>query len=235
MRSSPQAHAAGHRSDHAANPRRTRFAEPWSLPGTGPGSDARQTLFHQYDTLLSPSYFQYCLRLLVRAWFPQRGDAKFDKQFPGENQNVLYPDGSLQWCEVFLDQTPEEIRRSVGKPPTEMIAADSARPDAERCRLLEEFVTGLLDSGVAVEFFLPPPNPWLFEAAHKDLERAGKPNPSLEAEAYVRGLAEKHGLRVRGSFDPRRIGVTEKDYIDLVHLRRKAIERIWNQDASPPK
>src|ERR1700733_14232477 len=51
------------------------------------------------------------------------------------------------------------------KGPTEQIIAESVRPAAERQYLLEAFVTDLLKSGIAVEFFLPPPNPWLFEEA----------------------------------------------------------------------
>ena len=31
-----------------------------------------------------------------------------------------------------------------------------------------------------------------------------------------------------GSLDPQRLGVTEADYIDDVHLRREAIDRIFH-------
>jgi hypothetical protein len=140
----------------------------------------------------------------------------------------------LEWCHVFLVQTPDDIRRVTGKAPTEKIIADSLRPGPERCRLFEAFATGLLESGVAVELFLLPPNPWLFEEAQNELQKTGKANPTAESEAYLRSFAAKHGVRIRGSFDPRRAGVTEEDYVDPVHLRRESIDRIWNRDAGPP-
>jgi hypothetical protein len=197
------------------------------------GQDASsdvQSLFSQYDTLLSPSYCQYCLRLVIES-FGQRGTAThFVEQFPPPNQHLLYPDGSLQWCDVFTGQTPEDIRRSTGKPPTEQITDESMRPAAERRQLLEAFITDHLQSRGSVEFFLPPPNPWLYEEAQRELQQAGRSNPTAETEQYLRTLAAQHGIRVRGSYDPHRAGVTEADFVDLVHLRREAIERIWNHD-----
>jgi hypothetical protein len=195
-------------------------------------SNVVQSIFNQYDTLFSPSYCQYCLRLLIQSTLQRGAGDQFVEQFQKPNQHLLYPDGSLEWCEVFTSQTPDNIRRSTGKPPTESITDDSLRPAPERCRVFEAFVNELLQSGTAVEFFLPPPNPWLFEAATQELQKSGKSNPTAETEAYLRSFAAQHGIRVRGSYDPRRAGVTEEDFVDLVHLRREAIERIWNVVAS---
>jgi hypothetical protein len=197
--------------------------------GEDESSDVR-SLFSQYDTLFSPSYCQYCLRLVIQS-FGQRGTAtQFVEQFPPPNQHLLHPDGSLQWCEVFLGQTPDDIRRSTGKLPTEQIVADSVRPAAERKHLFEAFVGDLLHSGAVVEFFLPPPNPWLFDEAQRELQQAGKSSPTAETEQYLRSFAGQHGIRVRGSYDPRQAGVSEEDFVDLVHLRREAIERIWDRE-----
>ncbi len=163
--------------------------------GEDASSDAR-SLFSQYDTLFSPSYCQYCLRLVIQS-FGQRGTAtQFVEQFPPPNQHLLHPDGSLQWCEVFLGQTPDDIRRSTGKLPTEQIVADSVRPSDERKHLFEAFVVDLLHSGAVVEFFLPPPNPWLFDEAQRELQQAGKSSPTAETEHYLRSFAGQHGIRV---------------------------------------
>jgi hypothetical protein len=200
--------------------------------GEDASTDVR-SLFSQYDTLFSPSYCQYCLRLVIQSFGQRETATHFVEQFARPNQHLLHPDGSLQWCEVYLGQTPDDIRRSTGKPPTEQIVADWVRPAAERQQFFEAFVTDLLHSGAVVEFFLPPPNPWLFDEAQRELQQAGKSSPTAETEQYLRSVAGQHAIRVRGSYDPRRTGVTEEDFVDLIHLRREAIERIWNRDLLP--
>ncbi len=197
--------------------------------GEAAASDIESVLT-QSDTLFSPSYFQYCLRLVIESIRQGEGDEHFVAQFAKQNRNLLYPDGSLQWCEVFLVQTPEDIRRSTGKAPTEQIVAESVRPIAERRALFEAFVNDLLHSGIQIELFLPPPNPWLYAEAEHELQKSGKTCPTAETEAYLRGFAKQHGIRVRGSYDPQRAGVTESDFVDLVHLRREAIDRIWSRE-----
>jgi hypothetical protein len=72
-----------------------------------------------------------------------------------------------------------------------------------------------------------PPNPWYFEKAEEQWKRAGKQLPSIETEAFIRSLAAKYKIRALGSLDPRRVGVQEADYIDDVHLRRDAIDRLF--------
>ncbi len=102
----------------------------------------------------------------------------------------------------------------------------------QKCSLYEAFVTDLLHAGVDVEFVLLPPNPWYYERAEQKWKKTGTPLPSVEAEAAIRSLAAKHNIPVRGSLDPRRLGVTEADYIDDVHLRREAVESIFKMAAS---
>jgi hypothetical protein len=75
---------------------------------------------------------------------------------------------------------------------------------------------------------LLPPNPWIFAEARQAATRAGKELPSVETERVMRSLAAKYNLRALGSLDPRRLGVTEADYIDDVHLRREALDRIFH-------
>jgi hypothetical protein len=93
--------------------------------------------------------------------------------------------------------------------------------------MYEAFVGNLIRSGVDVQFLLLPPNPWIFERARQEAARAAKGLPSVETEAFFRSLAAKAKVRVRGGLDPRQVGVTEADYIDDVHLRREAIDRIF--------
>lgn len=195
--------------------------------GEDTGTPQQPALFSPYDELVSPRYFQFTMAFLVRRWMARdEKPRELVSQFGESNEALLYPDGSLEWWAGALAQTPESIRQKVDELHTTSIAAEEYRPLPEKCRLYETFVADLLQSGVEVEFLLLPPNPWYFERAEREWSRAGKTLPSVETEAFIRALAKTHKLRVRGSLDPRRLDVTESDYIDDVHLRREAIERI---------
>ena len=106
------------------------------------------------------------------------------------------------------------------------IASDERRTDEEECRQLEAFVADLAKSRVDPKFVLLPPSPVAFAAAEKVRQNVGKQLLSYENEAFVRELARKYHIRVVGSLDPRVVGVEEDDYVDEVHLRRDALQRL---------
>lgn len=195
--------------------------------GDKPASVNERGPFEPYETLLSPRYFQFSLRFLVRRLMPgSAGSQETPDQFGEPNQILAYPDGSVQWCDNFLTRTPMTVRQRFDEVHTGSFAAEEYRPTPDMCRLCEAFVADLRRSGVDVEFLLLPPNPWFYDRAVDEWKRAGKPLPSVETEARIRSLAANYGIRIRGSLDPRRIGVKEEDYVDEVHLRREAIERL---------
>jgi hypothetical protein len=194
---------------------------------------AEEVPFYPYDALLSPRYLQLSTRFATRSWFSSGGAGKrgIVEQWPRANQHLMYPDGSIEWCQWSLDQTPESIRQSSDTSQLKLIAGDSLGPREVQCRMFEAFVSDLLESGIVVEIFLPPVNPWQFDRVQGEFQQAGKTLPSTATEAYVRSFAEQHRVRVRGSLDPRRAGVSEEDFIDFVHLRRAAITRLFQQAA----
>jgi hypothetical protein len=198
-----------------------------------PGEDASgaakvQGPFYPYDELLSPRYFQFTMAFLTRRWMARSDKPReLVSQFGESNESLMYPDGSLEWSENGLVQTPENIRQKFAQTPPGSLAGLQDRPLAEKRLMYDAFVGDLVRSGVVVEFLLLPPNPWIFEQARKAADRAGNELSSAETESALRSLAAKFKLRVRGALDPQQVGVTEADYIDDVHLRREAIDRIF--------
>jgi hypothetical protein len=198
------------------------------VPGEDTSSAANvHGAFYPYDELLSPRYFQFTMAYLAKRWLAQSDKPReLVSQFGESNESLMYPDGSLEWWDNALAQTPESVRQNFAQTNAASLAGLQDRPIAEKTRMYEAFVGDLLRSGIEVEFLLLPPNPWIFEQARQAAARDGKELPSVETEGTIRSLAAKYQLRVRGSFDPRHLGVTEADYIDDVHLRREAMERI---------
>jgi hypothetical protein len=198
------------------------------VPGEDTSSAANvRGAFYPYDELLSPRYFQFTMAYLAKRWLAQSDKPReLVSQFGESNESLMYPDGSLEWWDNALAQTPESVRQNFAQTNAASLAGLQDRPIAEKTRMYEAFVDDLVRSGIEVEFLLLPPNPWIFEQARQAAARDGKELPSVETEGTIRSLAAKYQLRVRGSLDPRHLGVTEADYIDDVHLRHEAMERI---------
>lgn len=194
------------------------------------GAAKAQRPIYPYDELISPRYFQFTIAFLAKQWMA-RGDKPRElvSQFGEANESLLYPDGSLEWWDNAVARTPESIRQKFAQVQAGSLAGLQDRPVAEKYRMYEAFVGDMVRSGVDVQFMLLPPNPWIFEEARQAALRAGKELPSVETERAIRSIAAKFKVPVRGSLDPRHVGVTEADYIDDVHLRREAIERIFDR------
>jgi hypothetical protein len=201
-----------------------------ALVPTGFAADASKPVspWSRCDELISPRYFQFTLAFVARRWLA-RSEKPHEvvSQFGESNEILLYPDGSFEWWANALAETPESIRQKFGELQTHSIASESYRPVPEKCALYDAFVADLLRSGLEVEFLLLPPYPWYFDQAQQEWTHTETKLPSIETEAFIHSLAGKYKTRVRGSLDPHHIGVTERDYIDDVHLRRDAVERLF--------
>ena len=201
-----------------------------ALVQTGVAADASKPAspWYPYDELISPRYFQFTLAFVARRWLARNEKPhEIVSQFGESNEVLLYPDGSFQWWANALAETPETIRQKFGELQTHSIASESFHPVPEKCALYDAFVADLVRSGVEVEFFLLPPNPWYFDRAQQEWTHTETKLPSIETEAFIHSLAGKYKTHVRGSLDPHQAGVTERDYIDDVHLRRDAVERLF--------
>lgn len=144
-------------------------------PGDAACSAKERGPFYPYDELISPRYFQFTIGFLVRRWQARNEKPReIVSQFGEANEALMYPDGSLEWWDNALIQTPESIRLKFDEVNTASIAAEEYRPVPEKCRLYEAFVANLVQSGVDVEFLMLPPNPWYFEKA-ADWHRPDRP------------------------------------------------------------
>jgi hypothetical protein len=184
----------------------------------------REGILHPFDTLISPRYLQLSLLYWLSKWSSPKELPEL--LFP-EERHELFPDGSVQWCDRWRIRKITDFHAPTKNSQVPIVAADWMRPVEKQCRLFEAFVLDLQRSGARVEFALLPTNPWLFDIAVKEYGRSGKTLPSTETEAFVRAVAGRHQIPIVGSLDPRKTDVVEEDYVDLVHLRRESIGRVF--------
>ena len=79
----------------------------------------------------------------------------------------------------------------------------------------EALVDTLLERGITVELYLPTWNPIIYDYCVKNKEVSG----GLEVEKYIRSMADKRGILVRGSYNPKVTGMTVEAFWDWQHMK----------------
>jgi hypothetical protein len=169
--------------------------------------------------LLASYYFYMAWRPFL--WTKWQSANAIPILFKREDQHMLFADGSVEWCSSWRSHTPALFHEPTENSQVPVIAAEWMRPVENQRRLFEAFVLDIQKSGAQVEFVLLPSHPWFYGLAQKEFREAGKTLPSAETEAYLRGFAERHGIRIHGSLDPAKAGVVEEDFVDILHMRRE--------------
>ena len=196
-------------------PRRVVMLAPWpTCPQSErgwawPGLEAKRRV----GSRLSPvSTTRCCPRAtantasgcLLRGYFAPTNDRiQAFVQYAPPNRHIMYPDGSVQWCEVFLYATPESIRQSVGKVPEGLMTSVLEPPDRERCKFLEAFLSDVVQSGAKVEIFLPPLNPRIFEVASSEASDGARWRQGLSRRAICGDWRENGASGYEAPINPR--------------------------------
>lgn len=127
--------------------------------------------------------------------------------------DMLLPDGSIFWSQKHrLEFTPQRARSEA------LALAEGKRDvpppiDPAGVEALDVILTFLLDRGIEVHLAHPPYNPVAWDVLKDGPYREGL----HRVEKTVADLAQRHGIRVVGSFNPHDVGCTEDMYIDGEH------------------
>jgi hypothetical protein len=206
----------------------TSFVDPRVSGELASGFANAKGPLHPYDTLVSPRYLQLCVLFLARKW-SSRGS--YPVLFVQEDQHLLYPDGSVQWCSYWSRRTIRDFHMLIKNSQNVIIAAEWMRPNKSQCRLFEALVADIQKSGAQVDFVLLPTNPYFYDQAATEYRAASRTLPSTETEDYLCGLASRRRIRVIGSLDPHKAGVVEENFVDCLHLRREAIAQPFTRQS----
>ena len=136
--------------------------------------------------------------------------------------DVLLPGGSILWsgdhqaiftAERARDEALGFAAQKRNSPP---------QFDAAGVEAVDRLLGFLVERGVEVTLAHPPFNPIFYDAV------AGSPYEQglHEVEALARRLADKHGLEIIGSFDPRAVGCDSSMYIDAEHSNPECLGKV---------
>ena len=96
--------------------------------------------------------------------------------------------------------------------------------DNNKTRCFEALITHLIQKGIEIEFYLPAWYPIQYDAIAEDEQYSGV----NKCEKYLIEYASKHGITVRGSYNPYICNLNKEDFMDDLHLKpEKALEQYY--------
>jgi hypothetical protein len=180
--------------------------------------------WEKFQNLISGEYLQ---RNLEEVWdkgfkvgsFPSIVQVDQDDQPSNSVDQIFRPSGRLQYSRTAISKIPAPVatvgdgsyKLSPGVPTFDPLVAAQYRKIAEK----------LTARGIAIEYLLMPFHPKVWECS--------KPfvcSSLISIEANVRTLARDQRTKVIGSFDPGRLGLDWRAFMDDMHLDAKAHHKV---------
>ncbi len=191
---------------------------------TDPFNSDGQPFYSRENPWFSLPYFQYnCYVISQKGLDAFRGNTARISTDPDEAAEL--PDGSVRNPASQENPNPRRLAQVLAETGavTFEYAHRMTRVGEKESAALEALIRELQEHGTEVILFLAPFSPtqcgYSFD---QDL------NPGFRAaEAYLRDLAGKNGLRLIGGYDSRNFGLTDEQYIDYSHPDKSAVKAVW--------
>lgn len=170
--------------------------------------------------LVSFSYFQNSMKNLPSILKgTSRPRATQQKE---NNSNTLLKDGSLVYAAAYREATNEQIEAKVRTFIEQGIFGlnDFDSVSVKYWNEFELLLTDIKKQGVEVEFFLAPYHPAVYSVIEQEY-----PNV-LKVEQEVRAYADEMNIRLRGSFNPGKLGMDSSYFYDGMHSKEHTIQQI---------
>lgn len=127
--------------------------------------------------------------------------------------DALLPDGSIFWSDAHRASFTQERSFRMSMEHADALRDTPPAVDPEGVASVDAAIGFLTGLGVEVVLAHPPFNPLFWDAVEGSPYREGL----KRIEGIAAALAERHGLRIVGGFDPRAVGCTADMYIDAEH------------------
>lgn len=180
--------------------------------------------YERYEQLISWLYLNESINKVIKKGWESGGggyEVADNKDAVAANVQIKCSDGSIIRSAKILaaDAEPKARQYISGNVYSlENYDALDIRLQMEVC----EFISYLKAQGIEIVLYLTPYHP----VVHSYFVQNEKYHNALEAETYFRNLAKEYDLRVVGSYNPERCGLSNADFLDGMHVRREAVERI---------
>ncbi len=140
-----------------------------------------------------------------------------------DSLDTLSPDGSIVWSRKHKALfTPERTKNEVAAL-VKMRANSPPEVDQQGVAAFDKELDFLKERGVEVYLIHPPYNPLFHDAIQGTPFAEGV----ARIDALTQEIADRHGLKVLGSFNPHKIGCEASMYIDAEHSSADCLKKLF--------
>jgi Protein of unknown function (DUF1574) len=178
----------------------------------------------KYKEFLSPAYFQQsCIYLIQKG---RTGKKYWATDKLQAEEPIKIADGSYVYGEKFREKKVTDVNSdarvyAMAKPMYSLGGFNEL--DQSKMQLLDSFIDYLKKNEIRVLIYLPPYHPMVFEVIKTNKAYA----MVAESEKWYRFLANKHTIKIVGSYDPKISNLEESDFFDGMHPNNQAAQRIF--------
>lgn len=182
----------------------------------------------KWEALIDPAYFQGALAYQKRDTSGEAKPEAVTENLYDQSTTVKMPDGTILYDKAFREQSQAQIDSNIfavaNSPSVGFRITGYTAPSDILCAQLEAYVDYMQKRGIEVVFYLPPyPN-----GIYDSLVRQKETYPGVFAtEDYLRALAKEKGITLYGSYDPARLGLSQTDFYDHLHLRAESTAKVF--------
>ncbi len=183
--------------------------------------------YEKYKALIDPSYFQGS----VAYYFKDKSADVQPEPVPydeiwNQNEVIKAPDGSVIYDKKFRTRNQNDVdidALTLANMHPIMRLGDYEELSPVYTEQFEKFIEYLQAKGVQVVFYLPPYHEAVYDAF---VNNKSMYTSVFELEDYLNRTAEKYGIKVYGSYNPRRIELKNTDFYDGLHLKPESMKKI---------
>ncbi|SDB54340.1 hypothetical protein SAMN02910298_02780 [Pseudobutyrivibrio sp. YE44] len=186
--------------------------------------DKAEIGFSTENPYTSLAYFQYNMEV----WYNE-GSKVFEenaKVSTDESEAAEYPDGTIRYAsssEHYSEERLKNVKDTSSGPCYYQNSDQMEEVDANLALHFENLIDYLQGQGVELTIYIAP-----FSETQCQYIYDQNTNPGFApAEEYLRSFCESRNIKIIGDYDARSLGLTDKDFVDFMHLDKEGTRKIW--------
>ncbi|MFA5072327.1 MAG: hypothetical protein WC539_00270 [Nitrospirota bacterium] len=179
----------------------------------------------KFMQLFSPSYFQSSIKILLRKIKDKEEPIFFPTTLATHEGSIKFTDGSISYDLNYRNVTIHDVQNRA----KQFISHDIYSLERyvvfskEYVDLLNSFIEEILSHNIQLEFILMPYHPLVYDflvanTKYKIIE---------ELERYIQEIALNKKILLRGSYNPRNLGLNGSHFYDGMHLNERGVRVIF--------
>lgn len=134
-----------------------------------------------------------------------------------ENWALILPDVSREWPQKLYNADADKLAKAYIKDKIYHLE-NYDKLDVDLQEAFANLIEGLQSHNIEVVFYFAPYHPYVYDF----LKEKPKYVKIFKAEQWLRNYAEKHGIKMLGSYNPSEMSLDGNDFLDGMHLKRNA-------------